>query len=78
MFVHRMARHDFDTDVGLILIEEVLEFRHVIEHESIFPELHLDENALFDKINLLKGSLNLIRVRLDFDGVGVSKLAIPA
>jgi len=75
--MQRVCRNDFDTNFSLILIEEILEFGHVIKHESIFSKLYLDENFILYEVDLFVSAINLNSAVRNGDGVPVSQFSIP-
>jgi len=53
-----MARYNFYPNICFILIEKILEFCHIVEHEGILTELNFNENFLFHIIYLFECSRN--------------------
>ncbi len=51
-----MAGHDFNPNIALVLIEEILKLSKIIEHEGILAELHFDQQLALDEIDLLERS----------------------
>ena len=53
-----MARNDFNTHISLAFVEKILEFCHIVKHESILSELHFNQNLAFHEIYLLECTWN--------------------
>lgn len=66
-----MARNYFNSDISLVLIEEVLKLGHIVKHKSIFTKLNFDQDFFFDEINLFKRTLDFRAAVWDLDGVYV-------
>ena len=47
-----MTRNNFYTNIGLVFIKKILEFRHIIEHERVLTKLNLYQYFFSDKIYL--------------------------
>ena len=51
-----MTRNNLYTNICFVFVEEVLKFRHVVKHKSIFAKLNFHQNFIFYKVNLFIGA----------------------
>jgi hypothetical protein len=71
-----MTRNDLHTHIRLVLVKEVLELGHDIEHEGVIAVLHFQQDPPFHEIELPLGSADSRFAIGNRDGAHVNQFAV--